>query len=196
MTATMLTARPALASEFDTVLALCLEAFADEAVTAWVVPDSGARQAATRELLAASLAAAIAAEAMVVAFTCHSEAIAASIWIDMDETSKDTELPAGDDRLTQRLTTVKSLTAARHPKVPHIYLASMGTIPMRRGLGAGTVMLRHGLDRARRLGLPVYLEASTPLNRKLYARHGFADHGAPIQLPEGGPALQPMWHSA
>ncbi|MEV2242744.1 hypothetical protein [Micromonospora sp. NPDC049891] len=42
----------------------------------------------------------------------------------------------------------------------------------------------------------VYLEASTPLNRKLYARHGFADHGAPIQLPEGGPALQPMWHSA
>jgi GNAT superfamily N-acetyltransferase len=70
----------------------------------------------------------------------------------------------------------------------------MAALPRRRGLGAGTAMLRYGLDRARRLGLPVYLEASTPRNRKLYARHGFHDLGDPIHLPDGGPTLQPMWH--
>ncbi|TCB98380.1 N-acetyltransferase [Micromonospora zingiberis] len=196
MTATTLTARPALSSELDTVLALCLEAFADEAVTAWLVPDPGARLAAMREMLGASLAAAVDAEALVVAFTREGEAVAASIWLDRGETPEDIEVPAGDAGLPPRLAAVRSLTAARHPTVPHIYLASMGTVPKRRGLGAGTAMLRYGLDRAHRLGLPVYLEASTPLNRKLYARHGFTDHGAALRLPEGGPLLQPMWHGA
>lgn len=70
----------------------------------------------------------------------------------------------------------------------------MAALPRRRGLGAGTAMLRYGLVRARALGLPVYLEASTPRNRKLYARHGFQDHGEPVHLPEDGPVLQPMWH--
>ncbi len=78
--------------------------------------------------------------------------------------------------------------------VPHVYLSAMAILPRRRGLGAGTAMLRHGLDRASGLDLPAYLEASTPRNRRLYARHGFRDRGEPIHLPEGGPVLQPMWH--
>nr|MDT0657722.1 GNAT family N-acetyltransferase [Micromonospora sp. DSM 115978] len=89
-----------------------------------------------------------------------------------------------------------SATAARHPHVPHVYLSSMGTLPARRGLGPGSAMLRHGLDRARGLGLPVYLEASTSRNHALYARHGFVDLGPPLPLPEGGPVLRPMWYDA
>lgn len=57
-------------------------------------------------------------------------------------------------------------------------------------------MLRYGLDRAHRLSLPVYLEASTPQSRKLYARHDFVDQGPPLPLPDSGPVLQPMWHEA
>jgi len=89
---------------------------------------------------------------------------------------------------------VLSATSARHPDVPHVYLSAMAALPRRRGLGAGTAMLRYGLDRARGLGLPVYLETSAPRNRKLYARHGFRDLGDPIYLPDDGPVLQPMWH--
>jgi GNAT superfamily N-acetyltransferase len=77
-----------------------------------------------------------------------------------------------------------------------VYLSAMAALPRRRGLGAGTALLRHGLERAQGLGLPVYLEASTPQNRKLYARHGFQDHGEPVPLPDGGPVLQPMWRGA
>src|SRR3546814_2511119 len=59
--------------------------------------------------------------------------------------------------------------------------SDLAALPRRRGLGAGSAMLRHGLDQARELGLPVYLEASTPQNQRLYSRHGFQEHGAPIR---------------
>lgn len=58
---------------------------------------------------------------------------------------------------------------------------------------AVSAMLTAGLKQARRLRLPVYLEASTSDNRRLYERMGFQDLGEPIQLPDNGPSLQPMW---
>jgi GNAT superfamily N-acetyltransferase len=192
---TNLTARPARPSERDRMLSLCLAAFADEAVTVWIAPDPQLRSAMMRAMFEASLEAALNAEELVVAFDPDGEAIAASVWI--DRRTAPPEPPAsgtGDDPVNRRLATVMSATEARHPTVPHMYLSAMGTLPRRRGSGAGTALLRYGLDRSRSLGLPVYLEASTPRNRSLYARHGFADHGAPVPLPDGGPVLQPMWH--
>jgi len=37
-------------------------------------------------------------------------------------------------------------------------------------------------------GAPAYLEASDLRTGRIYLRHGFADHGPPIQLP-GGPRM-------
>ncbi|MDG4830991.1 GNAT family N-acetyltransferase [Solwaraspora sp. WMMD1047] len=191
---TTLTTRPAHRSESGSLLAICLEAFADEAVTAWVVPDPEARLAGMREMLPASLAAALDAGAVILAVGPDGEAVAASVWIDKQGAPAAPVPPTAGDPVARRLAMVVSATAARHPAVPHVYLSAMGTLPRWRGSGAGTAMLRHGLDRARGLGLPVYLEASTPSNRRLYARHGFSDHGPPVPLPDGGPVLQPMWH--
>lgn len=196
MTTSTLTARPARRSEIDTVPALCLAAFADEAVTAWVIAEPDAPLAAMQDAFTASLVAAVEAEALIVAVTGDGDAVGASVWLDQDGASPESLVPAGDDAMPQRAATVRSLTTARHPRVPHVYLSAMAARPQWRGLGAGTAMLRYGLDRARRLGLPVYLEASTPQNRKLYARHGFVDHGPALALPDGGPVLQPMWHDA
>lgn len=186
--------RPSMPSEFDAVLPVCVEAFADEAVSAWVEPEPGLRQERTRELFTSSLRAAVDAGQLLVAFLPGGEAIAASIWADLPGAPPEPELPDDDRTVSRRLADVLSATSARHPDVPHVYLSAMAALPRRRGLGAGAALLRHGLGRAQDLGLPVYLEASTPRNRRLYARHGFQDHGAPIALPDGGPVLQPMWH--
>lgn len=192
-----LTVRPAVPSEFGALLPVCVEAFADEAVSAWVEPEPALRQERTRELFETSLRAAVGAGQLLVAFLPDGDAVAASVWTDLDDALPAAAEPPPREPRTpaaRRLATVLAATSARHPGVPHVYLSAMAALPSRRGLGAGSAMLRHGLDRARRLHRPVYLEASTPRNRKLYARHGFHDLGGPIRLPEQGPVLRPMWH--
>lgn len=43
-------------------------------------------------------------------------------------------------------------------------------------------------------GIPAYLEASTPRNAALYARHGYLPQpNAPFYLPGDGPPMIPMW---
>jgi GNAT superfamily N-acetyltransferase len=191
--------RPSVPSELDAVLPVCVEAFADEAVSAWVEPDPERRQQRTRELFESSLRAAVDAGQLIVAFLVGGGPVAASLWADLPGAPPEPGPPENDrpvSDLAGRLAVVRSATGARHPDVPHVYLSAMAALPHRRGLGAGSALLRHGLEHARDVGLPVYLEASTPRNRKLYARHGFQDHGEPIPLPDGGPVLQPMWREA
>lgn len=184
-------------SEFSSVLPVCVEAFADEAVSAWVEPNPELRQDRTRELFETSLQTAVDAGQLLVAFLPDGAPIAASVWTAAGlPATAAPALPGQERPATRRLAAVLSATSARHPDAPHVYLSAMAALPRRRGLGAGTAMLRYGLDRAHGLGLPVYLEASTPRNRGLYARHGFRDLGDPIHLPDGGPTLQPMWHES
>ncbi|QFU89039.1 Acetyltransferase (GNAT) family protein [Amycolatopsis sp. YIM 10] len=178
------TVRPAEPSEFDSVLGPCVTAFADEAVSAWVVPDPSSRRARTRELFETSLRAAVDAGQLIAAFDADDSLVAASLWLRGEGALP---VPDGNDRLA----TVIAATAARHPREPHVYLSSMAALPECRGLGAGSALLRYGIQHAGEL--PIYLEASTPRNRKLYLRHGFEDHGPPIPLPDNGPVLQPMW---
>jgi hypothetical protein len=40
-------------------------------------------------------------------------------------------------------------------------------------------------------GIAAYLEASDERTRDLYLRHGYTDHGEPVELP-GGPSMYPM----
>jgi GNAT superfamily N-acetyltransferase len=84
---------------------------------------------------------------------------------------------------------------SRHPTgVRHHHLALIGVAPWVQGQGHGTALLRayhEALDRAS--GEPAYLEAVSPRTRQIYLRHGYADLGPPIQLPDGGPQMYPMW---
>ncbi|MCP2266978.1 GNAT family N-acetyltransferase [Promicromonospora thailandica] len=184
--------RPARPEEVGRLLPVCVEAFADEAVSAWVEPDPNRRVRRTRELLAGTLRDAAAAGELLVAHV-GDEAVGASLWHGPRSGAETAPALPGSSAADRRIAAVLAATAARHPAAPHLYLSAMGTLPRRRGLGAGSAMLRAGLRRARSLDLPVYLEASTPRNRALYARHGFRDLGTPVPLPDGGPVLQPMW---
>ncbi|GHD18949.1 GNAT family N-acetyltransferase [Nocardiopsis kunsanensis] len=59
------------------------------------------------------------------------------------------------------------------PNEPHWYLAALGTDPVAQGAGAGSALMRTGLERADADGLPVFLETMNPDNLPFYERHGF-----------------------
>lgn len=74
-----------------------------------------------------------------------------------------------------------------HPTEPHWYLMAVGVDPYRQGNGHGSALLRRGLERCDRDGVPAYLEAGHPRNRALYERHGFETIGE-IQVGDAPPA--------
>lgn len=190
---TPLTTRTATTDELDAVTELCVAAFADEAVTAWVLPDPGTRASLVREHLAASLGAVVEVGGLVLAVAPDDGPVGASVWVPRAASPRPGPRVTPPPDAGARLAVVEAATLARRPAVAHLHLASMGTLPAHRGRGAGAAMLAAGVARARAAGLPVYLEASTPGSRRLYARFGFRDHGEPVALPDGGPVLRPMW---
>ena len=80
-----------------------------------------------------------------------------------------------------------------HPREPHWYLGGIGVVPELQGRGHGSALLRQGLERCDRDGLPAYLEASNSRNRLLYERHGFKVIGE-IQAADS-PPIWPMLRS-
>lgn len=86
-----------------------------------------------------------------------------------------------------------------HPGDSHEYLALVGTVPSVQGTGRGGAAMRDALARNDDRGVGSYLEASSARSRALYQRLGFHDSAPPIELPDGGPTLYPMYrppHSA
>jgi len=67
-----------------------------------------------------------------------------------------------------------SLEKKRHHHAPNAYhLAVLGTDGKYQGMGVGSKLIKAGLDRADRVGVPCYLESSNPKNVPFYKRHGF-----------------------
>lgn len=77
-----------------------------------------------------------------------------------------------------------------HPKEPHWYLPLAGVDPVYQRRGLGSALLRHVLEQCDRDGLPAYLEATSPLNVRLYERHGFETIG--VMQVGTSPALTAM----
>lgn len=61
----------------------------------------------------------------------------------------------------------------RHPREPHYYFANIGVAPEMQGGGIGSALMRPTLERCDASGLPAYLEASSERNAALYERLGF-----------------------
>jgi ribosomal protein S18 acetylase RimI-like enzyme len=97
----------------------------------------------------------------------------------------------GITRVVGRLRAV-SRVQARHPKAPHYYLYALGVDPDHQGRGLGSALLREVLARCDSDGVGAYLEASTPGNARLYARHGFRVTEE-LTIAPGGPVVSLMW---
>lgn len=132
---------------------------------------------------------------------------AVALWIPMAAEPPDpAEESAASQAYTERLNAATGRFASRfhafdtalerhHPAgTAHHHLALVGVRPDRQGQGTGTALLRayhEMLDETH--GLAAFLEASDLRTRQIYLRHGYVDHGPPIQLPDGGPKMYPMW---
>jgi GNAT superfamily N-acetyltransferase len=103
-----------------------------------------------------------------------------------------TEL-AGPD--ADRLFEVVALLDDNHPHhSEHDYLWLLAVQPAWQGQGLGSAMLQARLARSDEDGVPAYLEATAPANRRLYEQHGFQVIGE--FAVAGGPPLWAMWRDA
>ena len=67
----------------------------------------------------------------------------------------------------------------------HHHLAILAVRPDRQGQGIGTALLDAHHAVLDEQGMTAYLEASDERTRRIYLRHGYADHGTPIHLHGG-----------
>lgn len=196
--------RHASLSDLDTVMPAYSAAVYDEAVASWILPDGERRrQLAETAEFGQYVRTLLESGVLVVAETDGIAGI--SVWLRVDDSSTDVadESSKADEQAllreiygeyADRVWQVGALTTQQHPHGhPYFYLQQMAVLPTHRGDGLGGSMLRYGIAVADAEGVPVHLEASTPRNRALYARHGFVDAGAPVELPEEGPRIQPMY---
>jgi GNAT superfamily N-acetyltransferase len=170
-------------------------AFATDPVFRWIYPDEG-RLAAVLPPVFEIFTSVIARHG---ASQLLGDADAAALWVPPgEELVAESEMEAFITQVTElapldaeRVLTAFELMAAVHPTEPCWYLNFIGVDAERQGRGYGSALLRAGLERADGDGVPSYLEATSPENRRLYERHGFVAVGS-IDLPSG-PSMTPMW---
>ena len=169
------------------------EAFTDLAPSRWLIADRDERQQLFPGYF--RLLAAHALAGGVVHTTPGRDA--AALWLPAGPGA-----PAGPGDYDQQLTTATGRRAgrfrffeqtldARHPAVAHWHLAILAVHPRAQNHGTGTALLRAGHQMTDADALPAYLEASDRRTRRLYLRHGYADHGMPLLLADG-PLMYPM----
>ncbi|MGK5730595.1 GNAT family N-acetyltransferase [Streptomyces sp. URMC 124] len=188
--------RRARPEERDAISLLLGESFMEDPVSGWVFPDEAHRRVVHPAFFGVFLDAALRDGWVDV----MDDLSAAALWIPIQADGGD----EGDDELGELLATadpgndrariVAELTEAAHPADrAHYYLPTIVAAPGRRGEGRGRALLTTVLDRCDEEGMPAYLEASNARSRALYERLGFVLTGTPVDLPDGGPRMWPMW---
>jgi GNAT superfamily N-acetyltransferase len=130
----------------------------------------------------------------------NPERTAAALWLrvqpghDEPDDGYDGRLAAAvGPRYIERFRTFDRRLADKYPTgAAHHHLAMLAVAPHLQRRGIGTALLTGSHRFLDSENSPAYLEASDPGTRRLYLRHGYADLGDPIQLPDG-PRMYPMW---
>jgi GNAT superfamily N-acetyltransferase len=154
--------------------AVLAEAFFEDPVLGWLIPEDSSRRARLRRFFAIELR--------------HLAMPRGHVWTTSDLAGAALSLPPGAWRPPPRVTLLEGTAfgihlfrAARlgtamercHVREPHYYVRDVGVHPGMQGRGLGSALLRPTLDRCDREGLPAYLEASSERNAALYERLGF-----------------------
>jgi GNAT superfamily N-acetyltransferase len=177
--AEMMEAHRASSDERSQVVNTLANAFVDDRIYRWLVPDDTQRRRS----------AAIFYSRFVDACWPHGGVYAAgagagaALWIPPGKQLvtaeqagsfvRDLLASVEDDAAASRLTQLLQTLDVNHPTEACWYLAFMGVDSSAQGLGLGTRLLAAVLTQADRDRVPAYLEASCPENRRLYERHGF-----------------------
>ena len=158
----------------DQAIATLVVAFASDPVIRWLFPE-GVRYLDYYPRLA-RLSGRPAFEAGTA--DCAPAGVGTALWVPPGTELPDEEFGAliqdgvDPDRHAEAFALLEQVQA-HHPEAAHWYLPFIGIDPRVQGRGHGSALLRVGLERCDRDGLPAYLEASSERNRALYERHGF-----------------------
>jgi ribosomal protein S18 acetylase RimI-like enzyme len=173
------------------------DAFFDDPVMSWMLPDDASRRRRLGFLFDVLLKAHYLELGTV--WTTPDTA-GAAMWASPGNARIPTTTILRNSRAMFRALGTRSLRALRalsrveqlHPKEPHWYLGVLGTRTSQQGRGIGSALLGPVLAECDSEGLPAYLESSKYSNIAFYRRHGFEVTGE-IKLVDGGPTVWPMW---
>lgn len=188
---------PAGSDELPDVTRALSRAFLGDRIFRWIYPDEAQR----RESVPAFFS------VIVDAFWPHGAVYAApsgaggALWLppgeqlvadaDADAFGRRIEALPGTGADAARMAEVVGLLERHHPHEPCWYLNFVGVDPAWQGRGIGSTLMAPVLYRADRDGVPAYLEATSPDNRRLYERHGFRTIRE--LTTSGCPPLYAMW---
>ncbi len=171
-------------------------AFMNDPVTSWLFPDPEDRARRHPDFFRIFTDRALTSGAVYLTADGH----AAALWLHIDHGAPPPTIP--EEPLTAacgsnllRMQILDELVEAGHPQHRHDYLSFMGVRPDQQGRGLGAALLRHRITDLDAVGVPAYLEATSPRNRRLYERMGFTPLPTTINLPDG-PCLFRMWRPA
>ena len=167
--------RKASTSDVHRLKATLAEAFYDDPIFGWLMPDEKSRLARLRRFFAIQLR--------------HVALTRGCVWTSNDVAGAALSMPPGKWRTPPRAVLAHATTfglrqpraarfavaiESRHLREPHYYIADIGVRPEMQGKGLGCALMRPTLDRCDREGLPAYLEASSERSAALYERLGFS----------------------
>ena len=176
----MNTAPPAVATpaDFDRSAATLTLAFAADPACRWAWPDAAQYLDAFPEFVRAFGGRAFESDAAFLA----DDGAGVALWLPPGEAADEEAIVALVERTVPEavrgpMFEILEQMDAHHPRGPHWHLPFLGVDPTRQGRGVGSALLALVLARCDRDGLPAYLEATSPRNATLYARHGFEPVG-------------------
>jgi GNAT superfamily N-acetyltransferase len=188
--ATTTIVQKAVADDLDQISVTLSRAFHDDPVMAFIIPDADRRRAILADMLRPFMAAFVRHDETLVT----SDGVGAALWAppgvppvadhEAEQFGAELEQVLGID--APRLFAVDQVMAEHHPHTPCFYLQLVGVDPDWQGHGIGSALMAPVLDRCDRAGVPAYLEATSPDNKRLYERHGFHTQTT-LQVPGGHP---------
>lgn len=166
--------RKATKDDVRSLASTLAEAFHDDPVFGWLMPDDARRRGGLRRFFAIELR--------------HFALPHGCVWTSGDLTGAALSTPPGSWRVPPRAALLQgpafglrlvraarllAVVERRHLREPHHYFAVIGVHPEMQGKGLGSTLMRPTLESCDREGLPAYLEASSERSAALYERLGF-----------------------
>jgi len=169
--------RRATAADVDRLRTVLAEAFFDDPIMGWLMPQDAKRRARLRRYFGIELR--------------YLALPRGRVWTTSDLAGAALSLPPGAWRSPLRVTLLEGSAFGIHlsraarfgaamewrhtrdVRGPHYYVRDIGVLPEIQGRGLGSALLGPTLERCDREGLPGYIEASNERSAALYERLGF-----------------------
>jgi GNAT superfamily N-acetyltransferase len=169
--------RRATAEDIPRLRAVLADAFYDDPVLGWLMPDEGKRRGRLRRFFGIELR--------------HMALPRGQVWTTGELSGAALVMPPGAWRAPLRATVLEGRAFGPHlgraarlgaamewrhgheVRGPHYYVRDVAVSPEMQGRGLGSALMRPTLQRCDQESLPVYLEASSERSAALYERLGF-----------------------